>query len=480
MKKIATLILTILISSVNSQTLKLELEKAQIFAVDNQFIVVGFKIEGFEISLIAQLYNKNLQLVKQYEKLMPIKYDKMRLYIDKYQGIIMARATGKPEGYYIKLNTKLEEINSNPINDKTKNEDKIFYEQNKNKNTSLPQKGNFNPELIHSSYSKKNKTLSISRTAYVDSKIDPIFLKVWEYDFEDCELSFASQSNLIKMDESKILGCFLTTQGELVIYELDSKTGNLISKNSAQIENAKSEFKKEYNICNVFYDEKNEKIIVASERLKRNNNILTVEYIEVIAIDKKGDIKSTQELKIPEYDVDAAQSFELKKCKRVTIKEIGINEKGNYFLTCENKTRFFILGHNAQGGSEFEKILTIGFSKYELSKTFEVINSSFYIENDFKKKFNIVTLESTSKNGKIFFYSETDRRTKSLFYIDISSNQNSNSVNIKEHEYEKDLPSLYQERNDNIFDGFIIEDRIIYYEKDLDNNTISVNYLKFE
>jgi hypothetical protein len=480
MKKIILIFIYLIVTHfITAQTVDVKLEGVVVLKVDNNVVVCGFDRTNDQVIFKAKLYDKEFKLIKEYEKLIPGTMKNVYPYIYNVENTISVRAVAKPEDYLLKLNSNLEELSFNPINSGSKSENKKVKTQYENKKIELPINALIKNDKVFLSIDKKAKKVIITRESIIDSKLEPIHVMTWEsvldnYEAVETKTELLSStefvtikgSGIISITEKEIIGCFFTKDGMLVNFKLDAKTGEVKNITSNSVPETQSDFS--YSAS--YVDPDNGNFIIAgkkmkTERIEKLIFLSITDFVLLMICDKNGNLIKTQKIAPAEYKIEEPNGFAFKG-RGTDVLTIGKLRNGNYYIDCKNTTPFIINGTANTIMQVFYPI--IGFSYYEVDKNLNIINSNLFIENDFSNKNTSIKYKGTLSDGKHIAYTETETYTLKIKLVNVSGNENEESTLLFEE-------LLDQEKKADLVDVIIIEDRLIYYAKNVETGICAFN-----
>jgi hypothetical protein len=506
MKKIILAFITITsFTFCEAQTVKGDLLSRNIRKIDDKLLVTGYIINGKATTFRAMLYDNKLNILNEYEKVVPIQEFKKNLCAQlSYGDMTFVLTGGKPNAYVIKLTRDLKEIS---FIEKTEANVKADLTDEKHvnlQNYQIDLEGDpygmgpgvgviysSRPNALKNNRYLKNDLIDFNRPVGVvtmyksnETKVWPTYTPLWSSKISDNKK--IKLTGFTHFDEDVVIGTFIIKEEEWkdFVCRIDAKTGEINFLKEALFPEANEVF----NISNTYFDKTNNNLIVVGQLLLKGKGKDRFNALGILVFDSKGTLIHSKKIDFPEFNIEEPKGFDFEE-KRVIVNAIGKLPNGNYFLGCENKakgapysTEYFSSVSPVVSSSQAAAPMvpgapsvlysTVGYSYYELNTGLDLINSSLKIVKTFSERNTITSYEGFSKNGKKVVYSSLDKLNKTFSVIDFDSNNNNGTKEIETSLY--DFRTLKKDdKEKDIFSCFVMDDHVIIFRKlsDTENYT---------
>ena len=440
------LITAVLITALsNAQTIKGKAENSFVIQDQDKLIVANCELEGKKATLKVTLYDENLTVLKEYQKLLPVESGKFNIGNEFYGNLIFIWIKGKSNTYYLELTRDLQE--------------KSFYEDKKTvpkgANEVMISGINTDSSNIDYNFDSKERTLTMLQSTQAEN--GPFFKKMWS-------ASFSKYKNIVKwkqfVDNDNIVIDFSADEkGGMNEYlaKVDKKTGTIqytvpvvypnekdalrfqesvvldfpfpAAAIQSRLQNRMSETGSISNkpVRDSYYDKQTKNSLLVGQFNSSNchdyseNKKIENYALGLIMMDKDGKVVNSNKINFPDYNVPEPKhvSFKYRTCKIVNVGKLA---NGNYFITAINEAQY----HNPMGGGKgstgeimappyFDIIF--GYSYYEIDSKLNVVNSNFTIEENYAKTVGdeinndnapAIKYENVSGDGKYVVVSENN------------------------------------------------------------------------
>ena len=398
MKKTMLLITTVLITTLsNAQTIKGKLDNNFIIKDHEKLIVGGYEYDDKKATFKATLYDENLNVLKEYQKLLPFESDNVKGYQSMYGNLLFICMKTKPYNYYLELTKDLKE--------------KSFYEDKKyvakGANEIIVNDINTDSSNIDYDFDLKERTLTMLQSTQAEN--GTVFKKNWSASFTQYKtIEYCKQS----IDNNNIVIDFRTKEkGEMKEYlaKVDKKTGTIQNTIPVVYPNEKDALRFQTS----YYDKQSKNTLFvgqfnSSQCYDMFENSKIENYaLGLIILDKDGKVVSSSKINFPEYNVTEPKHVNF-KYRSVKILKVGKLSNGNYFITAVNKAHYHTNGAATSNTMPFDADIIIGYSNYEIDSKLNVVNSNFTIEENYAKNYVIsedfgdpsVVCSNVSDDGK--------------------------------------------------------------------------------
>lgn len=494
MRKIILCILTAVISiGLNAQEVRGTLEGVKMLRFNNNVVITGYVRNGDNTVFKATLYDKELNVIKEYSRPIPGKVNTQGGYFYQFGDMFFFNFVAKPVDYFLKLTKDLDELSfteRSSENEKAepKTSETVRRLQPYNILASIMDKSPyFGPlykrgieeprylktDMIVFNYNKKLAEGTFSRNSLMKTSFDNLYNTVWHTPVKLTDVT--TLTGYASVTEEEIVACLNTAGkskfGEDAVVFLESSSGKVTGTVMLKYPDPNQFF----FMTNVFYDQETKNIISVGELYPaKGKEEMTA--VAVLVYNKNGQLISSKSLEFAKYTVKAPMKFNLKR-RAAVAKRIGKLPNGNYFIHVEDQV-FGTSGSGlvAGGGGEMvpglveESFYPMGYTCYELNNKLEVVLSVSSFREEFTKK-DIEYLGS-SDDGKNIYISETDKKSKT---INVISARDGAMTELKMLDFRKEINYNFNPNYDaDYFDAFVGQDHFVTFHKQRASNIFNL------